>query len=120
MYTVYTGIWLVFPDHATSGDLTAMNGIRFFCDGNYNTTLPQMLDLNGPFGDLLGKEEQYCPQGFTGAIASIQGPQVSLIIITIEFKQDSIFRQQKKILDSICHSNSRLKLQKIINHMTKR
>ena len=86
MYTVYTGIWLVFPDHATSGDLTAMNGIRFFCDGNYNTTLPQMLDLNGPFGDLLGKAQQYCPQGFTGAIASIQGPQVSLIIITIEFQ----------------------------------
>ena len=85
MYTVYTGIWLVFADHATSGDLSAMNGIRFFCDGNYNSSFPPMIDFNGPFGDYIGKDQQYCAQGFTGAIASIQGQQVSLIIITIEF-----------------------------------
>jgi hypothetical protein len=53
-----------------------MNGIKFVCDGAGSLS-PPILNFVGPFGDYIGKENQYCPQGFTGAMASIQGPQVS-------------------------------------------
>ena len=57
-----------------------MNGIVLICDGPDDSNLG-WLNFNGPFGNYDGKAQQYCPQGFTGAMASIQGQQVSLIIM---------------------------------------